>query len=249
MEIKKDWLYNYKILYFGAITFIFILGIIFSAVTPFSNRNSIIFMQSLYEAFYRGSIIYSIIYFSFCFSGVAPQFGNNKIYLSTTNLPFSRKQLFFKGLKPFLIVFPIYFLFGAFINTLLIQRTDSVLILSIYEGFSFNMIFIDNLATAMWSFIYMFIIALQIISATIFSLSKNIRWYIIAPCMILFNGILIGLLILGNVVFNLNLSTSLISGSKSSIIFSWFNGNTLIFFIPTLLLFLFAFRNIEEIHR
>ena len=96
---------------------------------------------------------------------------------------------------------------------------------------------------------YVFTAVLQMTSATIFSLSKEIKWYIMVQYMALFNGLIVGLLLLGNVIFNLNLDTSFISGSKLSIRFSWFNGNTLIFFIASLVLFLFAFRNIEEIHR
>ena len=245
MEIKKDWLYNYKFLVFGIIGLGCTLGIILLIATLFNTTDNIAFMQTLYESLYGLSITYTPLYFSFCFTAVAPQFGNNKTYLSTTNLPFSRKQLFFKGLKPFLIVFPIYFLFGTFINTFLIYKSQS----PIYEVYSFGILFIQSISSLLVRFMYILTICLQMTSAIIFSLSKNIRWYIITPCIILFNGILIGLLILGNCVFNLNLSASLISGSKLSIIFSWFNGNTLIFFIGTLLLFLFAFRNIEKIHR
>lgn len=249
MEIKKDWLYNYKLSTFGMIALGFVLGIIFSIATLFGNRDSILFMQSMYRTFHSTSMIFVTLYFVYCFQGIAPQYGNNKLYLNTTNLPFSRKQLFFKGLKPLLIVFPIYILFGVFINTFLIQEASPSFTLSIYEGYSFNMLFIYNLALIMWSFIYMFIMALQMISAIILSLSKNIRWYIMAPCMILFNGILIGLLIVGNVIFKFNLDSSFISNYELSIIFSWLNGNTLIFFIPSLILFLFAWRNIEKIHR
>lgn len=245
MEIKKDWLYNYKVLVFGAIAIGFILGIIFSIATTFNNRDSMIFMQSFYETFYRTSITYCTLYFSFCFLAVAPQFGNNKTYLSTTNLPFSRKQLFFKGLKPWLIIFPVYFLFGAFINTFLIQQGNT----HVYEGYSFVMIFIENLSSSLASFGYIFILILQMISATIFSLSKNIRWYIMILCMILFNGILVGLLIVGNVIFKFNLGQSFISHPKLSFIFYWLNGNTLIFFIVSLILFLLAWMNIEKIHR
>ncbi len=108
MKLKKDWLYNYKVLVFGAIAIGFILGIVFSIATTFNNRDSMIFIQSLYETFYRTSITYSILYFSFCFSGIAPQFGNNKTYLSTTNLPL-KNNCFLKVLNLFLLFFQYIF--------------------------------------------------------------------------------------------------------------------------------------------
>lgn len=118
-----------------------------------------------------------------------------------------------------------------------------------YEGYSFAMIFIENLSSSLVFSSYMFIISLQMISATIFSLSKNIKWYITVPYMILFNGILIGSLIVGNVIFKFNLGSNFISNRELSITFSWLNENTIIFFMGSLILFLLTFRNIEKIHR
>lgn len=235
MEIKKDWFYDSKIIFYSIISAGVGLGIAFMLFLGVSQSNKAV-MLNIYEIFYSSVIVFGFMYPIFIFKGVAPKISSDKLYLNTSNLPFSRKQLLFKGLKPWFILFPTYFLFGAFVNTMLITKD---------EFFIKN--FIEFLANPLWVMVIGIIFTLQFISISIIGLSKNIRWYTIILSVMLFNILLVILSMLGHTVFNLKLSPILNLQINES--FYWIKGNTLIFFIGSVILFLVSFKDIEKINR
>ncbi len=235
MEIKKDWFYDSKIMLYIIIAVGFALGFAFMLFLEVSENNKAV-MLNIYEIFYSSVIAFGFMYPIFIFKGVAPKISSDKLYLNTSNLPFSRKQLLFKGLKPWFILFPIYFLFGAFVNTMLIAKD---------EFFIKN--FIEFLVNPLWIVVIGIIFSLQFISISIIGLSKNIRWYTIILSVMLFNILLVILSVLGHTVFNLRLLPILNLQINEN--FYWINGNVLIFFIGSLILFLFSLKDIERINR
>lgn len=225
--IKKNWMYDINIIIVVLIASVLGLG---AGFLIFSG-SSVEVKEVLYAIFEQLYIMVTgalCMYPMFAFKGICPQLGSDKIYLSTVNLPFSKKQLFFKALKPWLIIFPLNCLAGAFVVAVLSKQTES-----------FGLLYLFALLKPTVLIILAGTFQLQVISAVIFSLVKGIKWYKILGAVVVSNGVLGSLCALVIWLLNIDMNTN----------FYWIIGIVLTFVIASLLVFLVAWRKVEEIHR
>lgn len=225
--IKKNWMYDFNIVIAVIIASMTGLGIgflIFSGSSVQAREVMYVIFEKLYI---MGTAMLSM-YPVFAFKGVCPQIGSDKLYLSTTNLPFSKKELFLKALKPWLIIFPLYCLGGAFVAAVLAKQTESFGLLYLFSLFKPGAIILFSL-----------IFQPQIISAIIFSLAKGIKWYKVLAVVIGSNGLLGSLCALVIWLSKIDMNTN----------FYWIIGIFITFIIASLGVFLVAWREVENIHR
>lgn len=220
--VKKDWLYDVN-----SITLVLIAGVLSFGVLSFLFLGFVPeyheFIKQIYGKAYNAIAGILCMYPMFVLKGICPQMGSEKIYLSTTNLPYSKKQLLFKGLKQWIIVFILYSLIGALINALLINSSESFIsqyIISLTKPVSF--------------FITFSLIQLNIFSGVILALARRIKWYIILPIGLLSYGVL-GLLCKFIISF---LNNSITQGYLIVGIYTLF----------TLIVFAIAWKDIENVH-
>lgn len=92
--IKKDWMYDFKAA--GYIIGVALAGIsmIFLVVSSMVPESRLFFKEGYEQLYTMVSGIISM-YPIWAFAAISPQIKNGKVYLNTTNLPFSKKHLFF----------------------------------------------------------------------------------------------------------------------------------------------------------
>lgn len=217
--IKKDWIYDlksagYVILVVLAGISIMFLG--FSWMFPETRY----YLKEAYEQSYTMVIGIISIYPIWLFSAISPQIKNGKIYLNTTNLPLSKKQLFLKGLKPWLLVYPIVILASSAVMALLSEPTES-----------FGILLLFSLVRPTAVLIFMAMVNMQVIAGIIFCSAKQVKWYKVIGSMVVLNGILIGLCVLAgsklpidtdnNIWFAVGVFLTLILGSVGVFLLGW----------------------------
>lgn len=225
--IKKNWMYDFNIIIVIGVASMLGLGIGFLLFSGSSVEVREV-LYAIFEQLYIMVTAALCMYPMFAFKGVCPQIGSDKIYLSTVNLPFSKKQLFFKALKPWLIIFPLNCLAGAFVVAVLSKQTESFGLL-----YSFALIKPAFLIIVAGTF------QMQIISSIIFSLVKRIKWYKILGGVLISNGILGSLCSLAIWLLKIDMNTN----------FYWIIGIILTFVLVSLIVFLVAWKDVENIHR
>lgn len=225
--IKKDWIYDTKSIMFIVMAAILSFMI---AILLFLGHNAMIdyVISNIFDRLYTVSVAMICMYPLFVFKGVCPKLGSDKVYLSTANLPFSKKQLFFKGIKPWLISGPIYILVGAFIETVIKESTVS-----------FAMTYMFSLFKPMILILVMAIFQFQFIALIIICLVKRVKWYKILMSALIFNGALVSLSGISLLLLNIDFNTN----------YYWPFGIIVFFLLASLSLFLYAWRDVEKIYR
>ncbi len=220
--VKKDWLYDVNsitmFLLVGVLSF-GVLSLLFLGFVPEYHE----FIKQIYGKSYTAIAGILCMYPLFVLKGICPQMGSDKVYLSTTNLPYSKKQLLFKGLKQWIVVFVFYSLIGSLINTLLINSSES-----------FISQYMLSLTKPVSVLIVLSILQLQIFSGIILALARRIKWYTILSIALLSYGVL-GLLCKFVISFLNNL---IIQGFFIIGIYTLFS----------LIIFAIAWKDIENIH-
>lgn len=227
MELfKKDWMYDSKCVVATFAAGMIGLGVAFLLFSG-SNSEAREMMYQGYEQGYTMVVAILSAYPMFVFRAVCPQMGSDKLYINTVNLPLSKKELFFKGMKSCMIIWPGFILFGALVVAALSEQSNS-----------FGTLYMFALIKPLSVMVFMLIMNLQVISAVIFSLTRRIKWYKIVPVVIILDGGIIALCAL--VVTILNIDTAH---------FGCGIGIILAIVLPSIAVFLVAWRGIENVHR
>lgn len=227
VKLKRNWLdqANMGMGIFIAIYLGFCISSIFFINSDSETKE---ILKAIREQLYIMSVFALSMYPVFSFKCISPQIGSEKIYPDTSNLPFNKKQLFFKSIKPWIIIFPIYILVGAFANTMLIERTETL-------GLTYLLYLIKPAVLI----IGMSIVSMQMISGIIIAFAKGIRWYKILAVYFVGNGIITGICILGLGIFNVDTKLN----------FSWMFLVIGVFFIATLILMVTLWKDVENMHK
>lgn len=225
--IKKDWMYDFKCAGYiigVALAGISIMFLLVSWMVPESRY----YFKEGYEQLYTMAIGIMSIYPLWAFAAISPQIKNGKVYLNTTNLPLSKKNLFFKGLKPWFIVYPVVILASSAVMAALNEPTHS-----------FGILFLFSLVRPAAVFVFMTLITVQVIAGIIFCLVKKIKWYKVIITMLIFNGVLIGLCVLVGLILQIDTDNNM-----------WFAaGVVLTLILGSIGVFLVAWKDVERIHQ
>lgn len=225
--IKKDWMYDLKtvaVLAVSALALISVIYLVWAGIIP---EYRWVFKKT-YEEIYVIAIGAMGIYPLWAFTAISPQIKNGKVYLNTANLPLSKKRLFFQGLKPWLIAYPVVILATSAVMAALNEPTRS-----------FGTLFLFSLVRPSAAFVFMTLMTMQVIAGIIFCSVKKIKWYKIIGIMVIFNGILIGLCVLAGLVLPVDADNSM-----------WFAaGVVLTMLLGSLGVFLTAWKDVEKIHQ
>lgn len=154
--------------------------------------------------------------------------GSDKLYMSTANLPMSRKEVFFKGLKPWFIIFPIVLIVGGLGSA----------VLNVGMG-TFGEILFIAIFTPLMLIFFTSILQLQMMAGCIFALSKGIKGHKIVIAAFVFDLALIALYSIGLRVFKVNTAHDM----------WWMFGCGIFIFIATLIVSLIAWRDIEKVYQ
>lgn len=226
--VEKDWMYDVKIIEIILATFL--AGIVLVLLLLLSPKYPLTYetLKVVCEKVYTITILLLTLYPMFAFKAVCPQIGSDKLYISTANLPFSRKQVFFKGIKSGLIIFPIYILVGAAVVTVLSEQTEALWILYLFA-----------LIKPLVIMVFMVVFQLQVIAAVIFSLTKRIKWYKIVSSVLIANislGLLCTLVIL---LLDIDIAQN----------FYWGFGVILAYILTSFGAFLIAWKDVEKVYQ
>lgn len=226
--LKKDWLFDAKIVGVAGLaifTTVAVLILIFVKVlNKMPVENGVVVYNKIYSILAFGISFYPM----FAFKAVCPQVGSDKLYLSTANLPMSRKQVFFKGLKPWLVIAPVVIILGALGNVALSGTTVSL------KEVVFIIAFAPIVILSFGA-----IIQLQIFSGIIFSLVKGLKGYTVVGSIFTFDCILLVICSIGIRVLNINTAHDP----------WWMTGCGLFILIASLIMFLIAWRDIEKVYQ
>ncbi len=230
--IKKNWLYNINIAM--GISIVVAGGLGFTSLLFLNDpilkgwMSNVFDVYYLYKRFYVISIVALSMYPIFAFKSICSQRGKEKIYLNTSNLPFSKKRLFWKGIKGWLMIFPIYLLVGVIIDLLSRGKIKTF-------GIAYLISFLQPIAIIIFGFAFQ----MQMISAIILVNGKRIKWYKVISGIIIGNIILTGLCMLGIEVLNIDTLTNL----------NWIIGIIEVFIIGSIVFLSTCWKYIEDMNR
>lgn len=180
--IKKDWMYDANRVLYIVLGIVILVSIVSLSIFKLNIVNSQVIFE-IYNEFLMIGIILFGIYPCFAFKAVCPQIGTDKLYLSTANLPYSRKEIFFKGLKKWFVFLPVYIIIGSLVAAILnVNR----------EGFISN--YITSIIELLNVLFLSVIILINLISGTIIYLSKKVNGVMVIMSLIIGNILLILLL-------------------------------------------------------
>jgi len=203
------------------------IGIGFSSLL-FVNDSIAKELYYLYEQLYVISAVTLSMYPIFSFKAICPQIGKNKLYLNVSNLPFSKKQLFWNGIKPWIIIFPSYLLVGALISSLLKER-----------NMDFGLIYLFSILKPAVLIVSLAAFQLQMMSAIILIYAKRIKWYKVIVGIVLGNIILMTLCMVGIKIFNIDTFINL----------NWMFGILAIFILGGIILLSACWQDVENMNR
>lgn len=226
--LKKDWLFDAKITGTIAMAVLISVAILIFVFVKVLNKMPVENGKEIYNKIYSMLALGISFYPMFAFKAVCPQMGSDKLYMSTANLPMSRKEVFFKGLKPWLIIAPLVIIAGALGNIALSVGIESL------KEVTFIIVFTPLVILGFAS-----IIQFQIMAGCIFTLTKGIKGYKVVEAIVLFDFILIG--ICSIVIRVLNVDTAHDPW--------WMTGCGLFILIVSLIMFLIAWRDIEKVYQ
>ncbi len=226
--LKKDWLFDAKITGVIVLTILTVVTALILVFVKVLNKmpveNGVVVYNKIYSILAFGISFYPM----FAFKAVCPQMGSDKLYLSTANLPMSRKEVFFKGLKPWLIISPIVIIVGALGNIVLSSSAESLK--EVIFVITFTPIVILSFGA---------IIQFQIISGIIFTLVKGIKGYTVVGVIFTFDCILIAICSVGIRVLKIDTAHDP----------WWMTWCGLFILIVSLIMFLIAWRDIEKVYQ
>lgn len=168
-SFKKDWMLEYRIGFWIFIIAQLLFFIATVLVTTQDSLNSFILQIDRYTILYQISLAFFMSFPLYALISICPKVGSRgDARVMTNQLPFTKKRLYWKGLKPWLIACPIYITLGTLLYT-----TSQVYFLNR----SMQDVVYEVWVTLVFCGLVVGAIILQIISGIIISLAKNIRWY------------------------------------------------------------------------
>ncbi|MPQ44686.1 hypothetical protein [Clostridium tarantellae] len=195
LNIKRDWNWGFKCTSIGYMLLAIICGIF--AIIFKGNSNSIInFFVSISTKVVDASV-YVLAFFPLAsFIGLSPIYFKRNVNVGVSHLPYSKKQLFLKGLPTWLIVYLSFVLISVIISSIIHTQ---------YVPFSFKNVFIFNIILTVSTIFVLLAFQLQIIAAIIFTFAKNIKWYITLIFCIILNILMVSITMFSFNKFNLNM--------------------------------------------
>lgn len=166
--------------------------------------------------------------------------------IKVNHLPFSNKELAWKGIKMWLLAYPLWIIIASFVSVSYEYIAISNSITTMASNFSIDSLeglILFNIAKIIIFSIFMLIVDMQITGSLIIYFAKEIKWYIIVIIQLLINGGLIISTIFFVVKSNIDSGLNSIEGFIPVIIlFS-------LLFIVSLLYFLYSLKDIEKVYR
>ena len=247
LKFKKDWLSLNR----GFLTISFVAIIFFLIVFLFTrNVGEKIFWRISYELVDRIVMMGTMFV---CFTLLA-SFGcilptSEKTFsgkVKVNHLPFSNKQLAWRGIKMWLLLYPIWLLLAGFVSVLYEYKAMGYSVVTMVSSFSItslNGIILFTIAKLIVISIFVIIVDIQITASMIISFAKDIKWYIIFVVQILINFILIlsGVFI----IVKANIYTQL----NSMEVFLALITLIYLLLIASSIYFLYSIRDIERVYR
>lgn len=246
-KIKRDYLSSSKamiVLSFGLMT---LLAIVFLFIKNVSGE---VFWKVNYE-FVDRIVIMGTMFICFiplctfgCIFPTSEKTFGGKV--KTNHLPFSNKQLAWKGIKLWLLVYPIWFVVAAFIHLLYEKKAINNLASTMATAFSMNSdleIILFTIGEIVVITMFVLIADMQIVSSMIIVFAKRIKVFWIILVQALSNAILISLTIV--FIIRLNLDTS-INAKEGLIAVAIISG---ILLVPTIIYFVYSLKYIEKVYR
>lgn len=230
VKIKKNWLDDVNtviLIFMSSAVVIGVVSLLFINIKP-RTKEEFRVIETIYNQIFTMSLFGLSIYPFFAFGAICPQMGKEKIYLNTSNLPFSKKQLFWKGIKGWLMIFPIYLLVGILVGLLVSIKAETSGM--VYWGFILQSIAI---------MVFLLVLQIQVIGSIILIYAKRIKWYKVILGIILGNIILMALCMLGIEAFNIDTLTNS----------NWMIGILLVFTIGSIFLLSTCWKDIENMNR
>ncbi|GAA0769229.1 hypothetical protein GCM10008908_10560 [Clostridium subterminale] len=230
VKIKRNWLYDVNtviLIFMSSAVVIGVVSLLFINIKPITKEEFRV-IKTIYNQIFNMSLFGFSIYPFFAFGAICPQMGKEKIYLNTSNLPFSKKQLFWKGIKGWLMIFPIYLLVGILVGLLVSIKTETS-----------GRVYLCSILQSIAIIVFLLVLQMQVIAAIILVYAKRIKWYKAMSGIILGNIILMELCMLGIEVFNIDTLNNL----------NWMFGILVIFILGSIILLSACWQDVENINR
>lgn len=227
LKIKKDymWEINIAMIFMGILTLI--IGVI--SIILLNSRNEVLSKTwVVYKALVRNIVFIIGMYPVFAFGTGSGFTKINNSTIITAHLPFSKKQLFFKALKPWLIFYPFFIVVSLAILKIIQGGTTTDMMVYLPKG-------IPLIATGL----LLITLESQIISGMIITFSKKINGFLLLFAGVLINIALAYVSFLALDMLNIDLALNM----------NWIIYPAGIFFIVSIIIFIISWKDVEAISK
>lgn len=246
-KIKKDYLSSSKAMIMLSFGLILFLGILFLFIMNVKGKG---FWDIGYDGVDRvvtigTAFICFIPLFTFgCIFPTSEKTFSGKI--KTNHLPFSNKQLAWKGIKLWLLTYPIWIIVATFIHLLYELKAINNSVITMATSFSMNStmeVLLFNVVYIMIISVFILIVDMQIVASMIMVFAGKIKAFWLILIQILSNIIIVSASVF--IINKLNIDTGInsIEGFIAVVIL----GTSLL--IATIIYFVYSLKYIEKVYR
>ncbi|SCJ93208.1 Uncharacterised protein [uncultured Clostridium sp.] len=232
-SLKKDWLLEVKRLTIVFFTILLIFLAIFLITNNYESQNYWYILWSVLKSLTKvGTAIIALIPI-IAFISVTPageKINDGEGCIKTNHLPFSKKQLAWRGIKLWFKIYPLWVIVSIFIVIIYTTKVEVDLRSSFLLNYSSTLIF---------GTIILIMFGMQFLGSIILSYYKNIIWYVITLIQVLCNTVFI----YGGIFIGYKLGLDIDTDMRLMIaIFG-------ILLVLSVIYFLYNFKNIEKVYR
>lgn len=232
-SLKKDWLIEVKRLSVVFFTIMLIFLAIFLLTNSYESENYWYILWSTLKSLTKvGTAIVALIPM-IAFIAVTPageKINDGDGVAKTNHLPFSKKQLAWRGVKLWFKIYPLWIILSTLVSYL---YTSKVQIDSINE------FLISNMSTLFLGTIILLTLGFQLVGSIILAYWKNIRWYVITPIQVVCNAVII----YGGIFIGYKLGLDIDNDMRLMI------AVLVVLIIVSLMYFLYNLKDIEKVYK
>ncbi|MGL4740576.1 MAG: hypothetical protein ACRC41_07200 [Sarcina sp.] len=227
LGVKKDWMYNFNSILTLGMTIGGIAGVVGLVVGKFLSPDILEIIITLHYKLFKILLVFTAIYPLFILKNIFPQMGSDKSYMSTSMLPYSRKELFKMTLQKYFFRFSLGIIGIGLLNAFMYRGKDAI-----------SIAIIENLGTFIIILPFTMILFFQVFAGIILCKVRKFKAGK-AVLIIIFLDIILGgiISIIGHIVGKVFMDGM----GALLIIFP-------VLFIPSFIMFLMFWNDIEKIY-
>ncbi|MGL5764698.1 MAG: hypothetical protein ACRCX8_03545 [Sarcina sp.] len=162
LRVKKDWMYNFNSTLSFGLVLVGGLGIIGLIIGKFIIPDLLEIIIELHHKLFKIILVFTALYPLFILKNIFPSMGSDKNYMSTSMLPYSRKEMFKMTLQKYFFRYCVGVIGIGLINAFMYRDKEAI-----------SIAIVENLGTFIIILPFIAILFFQVFAGIILCKVKN----------------------------------------------------------------------------